>query len=44
MSGVERLAQAESKGLKVITNEDLKDDGIASKSEQSEKYGEEKHK
>lgn len=44
MSGAKRLAQAESKGLKQVTNEDLKDEGVASKVEQSEKYGEEKNK
>lgn len=44
MSGVKNLAQAESKGKEPITNEKLKENGIASKSEQSEKYGEEKHK
>jgi hypothetical protein len=43
MSGVKRKAMAETRGMKQITNEDLKDDGIGTKSEQSEKYGEEKH-
>jgi hypothetical protein len=42
-SGVFRKAAAEKRGLEQVTNEDLKDDGIASKSEMSEKYGEEKH-
>jgi hypothetical protein len=42
--GVKKYVQAENKGMEQVTNEDLKDDGIASKSEQSEKYGEEKHK
>lgn len=42
MSGAKRLAQAEYKGLKQITNEDLREEGVASKKEQSEKYGEEK--
>lgn len=43
MSGVHRKAAAEMRGMKQVTNEDLKDDGIGTKSEQSEKYGEEKH-
>ena len=43
MSGVHNKAQAEVKGLKEVTNEDLKDDGISTPSEMSEKYGEEKH-
>lgn len=43
MSGVKNKVQAENKGLKQVTNEDLKDDGISSPSEMSEGYGEEKH-
>ncbi len=42
MSGAKRLAQAESKGLEVPTNEDLREQGVADPKEQSEKYGEEK--
>jgi hypothetical protein len=42
MSGVKNLVQAENKGLEQVTNENLKEDGVASKTEQSEKYGEEK--
>jgi len=41
--GVRNYVLAESRGLKQVTNEDLKDDGIAHAGEQSEKYGEEKH-
>lgn len=44
MSGVKKLVQAESAGLKEVTNEDLRDDGVYSASEASEEYGEEKHK
>lgn len=44
MSGVMRKALAETKGLEMPTNEDLKDDGTCSPTEMSEKYGEEKHK
>ncbi len=44
MSGVRNLVMAESKGLAIPTNEDLKDDGVYSPSEASEEYGEEKHK
>jgi hypothetical protein len=44
MSGVKNLVMAENKGLKQPTNEDLKENGVASSSEQSEKYGEEKSK
>lgn len=43
MSGVKNLCAAEKKGLEEVTNADLKDDGVANASEQSEKYGEEKH-
>lgn len=42
MSGVKKLVQAENKGKKQVTNEDLKQDGVASKKESSEKYGQEK--
>ena len=35
---------AEKKGKSQPTNEDYKENGIASKTEQSEKYGEEKNK
>ena len=42
MSGVKRLAQAENKGKKQVTNADLKETGVASKKEQTEKYGQEK--
>ena len=42
MSGVSRLVLAENKGLEVPTNEDLKEEGVASKKESSEKVGEEK--
>ena len=42
MSGAKRLAQAESKGLEQVTNEDLRENGVASSQEQSESYGEEK--
>ena len=41
MSGVKRLAQAESKGLEQVTNENLKENGVASSKESKEKYGEE---
>lgn len=44
MSGVMRKAIAEVKGKEIVTNEDLKDDGVSTPSEMSEKYGEEKHK
>jgi hypothetical protein len=43
MSGVHRKAAAEKRGLEQVTNQDLRDDGIATPSEMSEKYGEEKH-
>lgn len=42
--GVKQYVKAESKGLSQVTNEDLKDDGVAHDGEQTEKYGEEKHK
>jgi hypothetical protein len=42
MSGVHKLAAAERKGLTQVTNEDLKEEGVASKKEASEKYEEEK--
>ena len=42
MSGVKRLAYAELKGKKQVTNADLKETGVAKKKEQTEKYGEEK--
>jgi hypothetical protein len=42
--GVKQYCAAEKKGKEVITNEDLKDDGVAHAGEQTEKYGEEKHK
>ena len=29
MSGVKNLVQAETNGLKVVTNEDLREDGVA---------------
>jgi hypothetical protein len=44
MSGVKRLEIVEVKGKEEVTNEDLKECGIYSASESSEKYGEEKHK
>ena len=43
MSGVKRKELAELRGMSQVTNEDLKDGGISTKSEQSEKYGQEKH-
>lgn len=43
MSGVKSKVMAESKGLEQPTNEDLRDDGVSTPSEMSEKYGEEKH-
>ena len=42
--GVKQYAMAEKKGLEQITNEDLKDESVASPTEQSEKYREENHK
>lgn len=39
--GVKALILAESKGKKQPTNEDYKDEAIASSKEVSEKYGEE---
>jgi hypothetical protein len=41
-SGVHRLAAAERKGTTEPTNQDLKENGVASKKEQGEKYGKEK--
>lgn len=43
MSGVQRLAAAENKGMKQVSNEQLMEEAMGgSKMEQSEKYGEEK--
>ena len=42
MSGVQNQVQAENQGLTQPTNAQLKENGIASKTEQSEKYGQEK--
>lgn len=42
MSGVKNLAAAENKGLEQVTNEDLRENGVASSKEQGEGYGEEK--
>ena len=33
MSGVERLAQAETRGLKVITNKKLREEGVCGEKE-----------
>ena len=42
MSGVKKLCQAENKGPQQVTNADLKEDGVYSKKESGEQYGEEK--
>ena len=42
MSGVKRQEAAEVKGLEEVTNEVLKEGGVYSPLESSEKYGEEK--
>jgi hypothetical protein len=42
MSGVHRLEAAEEEGLKEVTNTELKEGGVYSEKESSEKYGEEK--
>lgn len=36
MSGVKNLVQAETKGMKPITNEDLKEDGLCDCNDDSE--------
>ena len=41
MSGVKRLAAAENKGMKDVTNEQLHEEGLSG-SDKKEKYGEEK--
>ena len=40
--GVKAYVLAESKGLEVPTNEELREEGTASTTETKEKYGEEK--
>ena len=39
---LKNLACAKNKGMEVITNEQMREEGHASESERNEKYGEEK--